>query len=372
MQLRIPISLTSQIYLIYNRTVVMKINSKEIAHFFWHGSPLSFYEINCIQSFIRNGFIVHIWTFDEINIPEGAKLCNAEKYFSKTEILEFTQGGKKGSITSFANAFRYRLLTEEEGWWFDLDCLCLMDEKEFRQLKQNRQIVAGWEDSFCVNNAVLCFPDLQIAKKALALYEKIAHQKQKNFAWGDIGPKLITKLVIENNLIGDICSRTCFYPLHYSKATQAINPKYYESLKISSNKSFVFHYWNEVFTRQSIEKSISPPEGSFLYYQFLILNSLPQSRLKIDSVPDAKESNLEMVPHEVSSRERNCQIADLIEAVNIRDVEISRLNQAMEKRDHKIRILFSSASWRLTKLLRFFKSIFALNVTVVMAGMDFI
>ncbi len=347
----------------------MKINSKEIAHFFWHGSPLSLYEINCIQSFIRNGFDVHIWSFDKINIPEGSKLCNAEKFFSKTEILQFTQAGKKGSITSFSNAFRYRLLTEEEGWWFDIDCLCMMDEKEFCKLKKNRQIVAGWQDSFCVNNAVLCFPDIQLAKKALALYEKIAQQKQNNFAWGDIGPKLITQLVIENNLIGDICSQSCFYPLHFSKATQAIDPKCYESVKSASKKSFVFHYWNEVFIRQSIEKSISPPEGSFLYDQFLILNSLPQSGAKIDSDIEARESDLEIDPHKVSLRELHCQIADLIEAVNKRDGEIFRLNQAIEKRNHKIRHFFSSNSLRLTKLLRFLNSIFALNV---MAGVAFI
>lgn len=348
----------------------MKIHSKESAHFFWHGSPLSLYEMTCIQSFVRNGFIVHIWAFDEINIPEGAKLCNAEKYFSKNEILDFTQGGKKGSITSFSNAFRYRLLTQEEGWWFDLDCLCMKEEKEFCKLKQNRQIVAGWEDSFKVNSGVLCFPNIQLARKALALYEKIAHLKQKNFVWGDIGPKLITQLVIENNLIGDICSRSCFYPLHYLNATHSIDPEYYESVRSASDKSFIFHYWNEYFTQLSIDKSIYPPKGSFLHNEF-VLSSL-SSRLKPDihSVLEDISSNIDIVAHKVSSIERNSQIADLIHAVNEGNQEILRLNQAIEERDMRIKLIYSSSSWRLTKILRFFESVFARIGPVIIAGRE--
>ena len=96
------------------------------------------------------------------------------------------------------------------------------------------------------------------------------------------------------------------------------------------------------------------------------------SRLKPDIhfVSDDIQPNAGIVAHEVSSTERNSQIADLIHAVNTRNQEILRLNQAIEERDLKIGFLTTSASWRLTKLLRFFESTFARIGPDIIAGWE--
>jgi hypothetical protein len=241
------------------------IAGNEIAHFFWYGAPLSLYENACTTSFIQEGFDVNIWTFEDIVVPKGAKLRSAERFFSKSEISGFRQNGVQGCVVGFSNAFRYRLLTEESGWWFDTDCFCLKHQSKYYELKRNKKIVAGWQDNDYVNGAVLCIPDRQLAFNLLSLYEAIAYEKSKDFNWGDIGPKLITRFVIENNLIDDICSSNIFYPLHYSNAILALDSEYCNQISESSADSYLFHYWNEIFKQNSIDKNLLPQKGSYIY-----------------------------------------------------------------------------------------------------------
>ncbi len=248
----------------------MGIFKKEIAHLFWHGAPLSLYENACLKSFLLRGFEVNIWAFDDLVIPEGAKLRNADIFFSKSEISSFVQAGIRGCVTSFTNAFRYRLLTEERGWWFDMDCFCLKDQSEYSKLKLDKQIVVGWEDNNCVNGAVIFIPDRRLANSLLSLYEKIAYEKSKDFVWGDIGPRLITRFVIENHLIDYICPSNLFYPLHYSNAIKALDPECCDEISESSADSYLFHYWNEMFKRNSIDKTVLPPKGSYIYKRLFL------------------------------------------------------------------------------------------------------
>ena len=112
------------------------------ANFFWIGN-LSNYEILTLKSYISNGFDVKLWTYEN-KIPNIAiikdldlKIENAEKILEEDLIYKFSQGSQKASPASFANLFRLHLMIKEGGWWFDLDCICLKNVKEFRALAEN-------------------------------------------------------------------------------------------------------------------------------------------------------------------------------------------------------------------------------------------
>lgn len=241
---------------------------KEKAHFFWHGPPLSIYEIFCIRSFLKNNFDVHLWTFEHINAPSGVVLENAGRFYSRDYIQTLTQAGVKGSLPSFASAFRLELLSEVDGWWFDTDCFCLRDQSDFKNLAESRQITAGWEDEKQINNGVLHFGDKDIAKKAKILRDEIVNYRNKNLEWGDIGPRLITMLVKNNNLEEDILDTNFFYPEHYTRALDALDPEKTKLLFKKTEDSYLYHYWNEIFRRNNVDKSILPPTGSYLREKF--------------------------------------------------------------------------------------------------------
>lgn len=241
---------------------------REKAHFFWHGNPMSEYENKCIKSFVNHNFEVHLWTYDELLIPNGIILEDATRFFEKETINTLIQAGVKGSLPSFASLFRLELLSIEEGWWFDTDCICLKDQEEFRKLSESKRIVAGWEDDLQINNGVLKFSERELAAKACLLRDEILRFRNRDLEWGDIGPRLITLFVKNNDLESDILPPEYFYPEHYSNALDVLNPKKTELLIEKTKNSFVYHYWNEIFKRNNVNKSILPPEGSFLRAKF--------------------------------------------------------------------------------------------------------
>jgi hypothetical protein len=242
--------------------------SREKAHFFWYGKPMSVYESLCIKSFIKNNFDVYLWTFGKTDVPDGVRIEDAEQFYSRDSIETFTQAGVKGSLPSFASAFRLELLSVVDGWWFDTDCFCLRDQIDFQKLTESRQIVAGWEDNRHINNGVLNFKNKEIAQKAKILRDEILNYRNRNLEWGDIGPRLITMLVKNNNLEKDILTHEYFYPEHYTNALDALDPKKTETLLRKTQNSYVYHYWNEIFNRNNVDKSQLPISGSYLREKF--------------------------------------------------------------------------------------------------------
>jgi mannosyltransferase OCH1-like enzyme len=241
----------------------------QIANFFWHGAPLSLYEHACLSSFVKSNFTVNLWTFDHLVVPQGVNLKNASDFFNVEDISKFTQDGKIGSLAAFSDAIRYHILNQQGGWWFDTDCFCLKNEKDFKELAVNKKIVAGWEDENNINGAVLYFNDKEIAKASLIFLDNICKEKAYNFRWGDIGPKLITSLIKSTDTLNDVVPTDCFYPVHYKDTMNFLNPKLTNEVENTVKNSYVVHLWNEIITKKQIDKSIMPPVGSFLYKKFL-------------------------------------------------------------------------------------------------------
>jgi hypothetical protein len=238
---------------------------KEIANFFWAGNCLSIYEELSLKSFLLNNFTVRVWSYDKLNLPDGIELMDAEKILPKADLHKYNY------LAAFSDIFRFKLLSEKNGeWWFDTDCICLKNEKEFKQLKQDKKIIAGWEDSNFLNGACLNFMDNKIGLD-LVLEQKNIINNKINLKWGEIGPVLLTNWLTKNNLLKEILNKNTFYPIHYTQTRLMNNPRYTKSLKSLVKDSYVCHLWNEILSKE-INKNIHPNKNSFLDYLFEINN----------------------------------------------------------------------------------------------------
>jgi hypothetical protein len=237
----------------------------KIANFFWHGN-ISLFEYNCIKTFIKKGFNVKVWSFDNLNLPIGSKNYDAGKILHKDKLFSITMNKKSRSLAGFADLFRYYLMSKEEGWWFDADCVCLADMEKFLDLSTN-SFVAGWEDKNNVNNAVMLM-DHYIAKKFVFRADEICLTKNNMLEWGEIGPRMVTSLVRELNLESVCLPEKYFYPIHYKDALLALDPAQFEIVESSCKDSFIYHTWNEVLRKNNVNKDAMPYEGSFLYKHF--------------------------------------------------------------------------------------------------------
>ena len=241
----------------------MKEN-KVIANFFWDKKKINLFEYCYLKSFVKNNFRVNVYSFEKINLPKSVILKDASKILKKNEMKKFVHQGVKNCPAAFADKFRIELMKKTEGWWFDMDMLCLKKAIEFKKLEKNKVIV-GLETDKYVNNAVLKISDLNFLK----IISNEINKKGYIIKWGEIGPKLITRLLKKENKFNKVFPNYYFYPINFTNFNYLILPKYYKKAKKLCKKSFTVHNYNQIFNRFGIPKNILPPKGSYLYEKFI-------------------------------------------------------------------------------------------------------
>ena len=241
------------------------VNSN-VANFLWVGNSLSLYETKCIESFICNGFEVNIYSYGILEVPNGAKLLDGRTIIPEEELYSYTQAGKKGNLAAFSDAFRYELTRAKAGWWFDTDIFCLKSVQAWQDLANNKKSTAvlGWESNTLINGAVIYSDNIQFDMKVQEYLKEIG----KDFIWGAIGPRLITKAINELGLEKDILDRNYFYPIHFNDLEKMLNPAEVEYCRDSTADSYCVHLWNEFFNIYKIPKNVPPPKNSYLYKLF--------------------------------------------------------------------------------------------------------
>ena len=236
----------------------------ETAHFFWHGTPLSLYEIACLTSFHHHGFQVLLWSYTGVKGPPGVVTRDAREILPIESLTKYTQRGVKGSLAAFSDAFRYTLLSKLAGWWFDTDLVCLRHADEFATLAASPLIV-GRESENRLNGGVLRVADPQMQQAFLEELERSGD----TFAWGWIGPQLITRVLTERGIADKALDPSVFYPLHWKRADLALRPDKFDDVEQACKGSYTFHIWNEMILLSAIPKNVLPPAGSFLHRRFV-------------------------------------------------------------------------------------------------------
>lgn len=238
---------------------------KTIANFFWNSRELSLYEYACLKSFIKNNFIVNVYSYKKIKLPKGAKLKNAKNILNESETRKFVHHGKAGCLAAFTDKFRIELQKKKLGWWFDIDVICLKKAKFFFDLEKNKEFVIGFETADKINNAVLKINNIKLCK---AILDEISITGYI-FKWGTIGPNLIQKILKKNNDSSKILNKKYFYPINYKNFYTLLLPRYLNFVKKNIKNSYTCHNYNEILNRFGIPKNIMPPKKSFLYEQFI-------------------------------------------------------------------------------------------------------
>jgi hypothetical protein len=242
------------------------MNKKKItANFFWNQKKLNIYDYACLKSFIKNNFDVNVYSYVKIKLPKGANLRNASIILKKKEINKFIHEGKRGCLAAFADKFRIELQKRKHGWWFDMDVLCLKDASYFKELEKGKKFIIGFEDSHKVNNAVLKINDKNLINNISNEISKVGYV----INWGAIGPKLITRILKNNNLISDIIKKDIFYPVNYIDFNNLLLPEKLPVMKKNSQQSLTCHIYNQILNRFGIPKNIMPTKGSFLHEEFI-------------------------------------------------------------------------------------------------------
>ena len=194
---------------------------------FWHGAPLSRIERLCMASFLAHGHPLHLYVYEAPTAPPaGVRLMNAGDILPR-ELL-FTHR-RTGSLGSFSDWFRYRLLKERGGIWADADVVCLAP------LTYAQDEIFGWQDAELLNNAVLGLPvGHELAAWLAACCENpnrllpydnlslrlrklrrryLGGNRRERVRWGEFGPKGLTQAARHLGYIDKAQPAAHFYPV---------------------------------------------------------------------------------------------------------------------------------------------------------------
>ena len=221
----------------------------------WWGDSITPYEAVCMRSFIDHGHGYHLYSYaPDLKVPDGVVLRDAAELLPKADYFEYTGPGRD-SPSAFSNLFRYKLLATHGGWWVDTDVICLSD-----QISPCNHFFA-FESDDIVNGAVLYFgPADPVMIRCFGEVLAIRGHAE----WGDLGPRLITKVLRDCGLIAQARPKDSCYAVGWKDALDLLDPSQADSI-IERTKSAPFiHLWNEIYRRGGIDKTLRPAPGSFL------------------------------------------------------------------------------------------------------------
>jgi hypothetical protein len=254
-----------------------------IANFFWHGSELSLYEEICLKSFVKNNFIVNLYSYQKFKKINGVNNIDANQIINEDFLNKYTHDNKKGCLAAFSDEFRILLMKLNKGWWFDIDIICLKDAKDFDELDNNKNIVAGYEDSNKnISNGILKINNQEIVTSILSEIKRYGTK----FSWGMIGPNLLKRIVKKYSFLEkEIVHESFFFPVNFSNFQLLFIPKDLDCANSLFTNAYVCHFYNQILNRFSVPKNILPPKNSYLYKLFIKIDSnlINQECLPLDT-----------------------------------------------------------------------------------------
>ena len=200
----------------------------------WIGPSLSKLEQLSIASFLANGHPFHLYTYDKVgNIPDGTVVLDANV------ILPAPRPGTV--LAAFSDLFRFKLLLDKGGWWVDTDTICL---KPFDF--PDAPIRACYENKYVASNIIY-------AKKRSRLMEELYRRAMKIGVvckWGEIGPKLLTTVLRELQLLEYVFPKEVFNPLPVGQISGLLDPE-----REIPGRSYALHAYNERWRRNKQDKN---------------------------------------------------------------------------------------------------------------------
>jgi Alpha 1,4-glycosyltransferase conserved region len=241
----------------------------------WVSGKLSLMEQLSIKSFLANGHEYHLYVYGDVtNIPPGTVVKDGRDILPESRIFTIQEGWGSGSLSGFADIFRYHLLRLKGGWWVDMDVICL---KPF-DFAAEHVIVTSFEGQYgeLANNCILKMP--QDSQLATYLSEFCDRCDPSKVGFGDLSPILIQKTLKEKDFQEYqkyLVPYTTFCPISWREVLTKVayhvpptlleNTKEFVKSKVRQNHrigritqdSYAVHLWNEIWRQNQLDKNDS-------------------------------------------------------------------------------------------------------------------
>lgn len=213
----------------------------------WIGRELSAMECLCLYSFRKHGHAFRLYTYEPVSgVPAGVEIRDAQEILPSSAIFRYPNG----SFAGFANAFRYKLLLQNGGWWVDLDTVCLKPfdfpgEHVFGGQRDREGDITVW------NGVIKAPAGSRFCEYA---WEVCQTKDPKQLVWGETGPLLTTQAVRDLGLQNCVLGPETFCPVDAYRFETMLDPNVIHEF---GEATYAVHLWHELWRRKSIDKNAS-------------------------------------------------------------------------------------------------------------------
>lgn len=235
----------------------------------WIGRELSVMELLSISSFLSNGHIYHLYTYDEVkNLPEGVILKDASEIITPDKIFKYKD---RDTYAGFANVFRYKLLLEKGSFWVDTDVVCLspfnfVSNYVFARSRRLK-LFGNLDETFRVENCIIKAP--KGSDIMSYCYEVSSRQNPKELEFGESGPYFLRPTVKKFNLEKYVLRAETFCPVDWTQWQSFVSSSplvtWMEMAKMTLYRTKGVHLWNEMWRLNGVEKNGTFP--NFCIYE---------------------------------------------------------------------------------------------------------
>jgi hypothetical protein len=243
----------------------------------WVEGSLTYVEQVCLSSAVRLGHPVTLYTYYGVDrVPPGVDVRDGREVLPEPRLLKHRE---KNSWSLGSNIFRYQLMREGRGVWIDADLYFIKPLH-----LDDRDLLFGWQKEGLVNGAVLYASPTNPLVEGLFNYLNQEHLvpwwmpwrkrvfyelrpklglrplRLEEHKWGIAGPRAITYVARELDLLRHAEPADVFYPYGPKRARDAFAPAM-DILARTSPRTVTVHLWNEVIKGF---KRAPPPAGSFV------------------------------------------------------------------------------------------------------------
>lgn len=230
---------------------------------FWHGGALPPHCWLSLKSFVDHGHQFTLYSYDPVTVPFGVEGRDARDILPEGSVFKQGKGRHKGTVGPFSSLFRYKMLLAHGGWWVDTDVICLSSALT------SKEIAFAREDDKLFCNAILKLSSNHpLAKHLYDAGLQIYARRGSNVKWRELGPRLLTKLIVEYRLKSEAVPNNDFYPIHWKHFKMFMAPDMRHRVLLKTQSSSLVHLWNEMFRLAKINPWLPPPPGSYLSFMY--------------------------------------------------------------------------------------------------------
>ena len=271
------------------RTRARSDEARDPIHCFWSNAPLSDMSRLSLQSMVRQGHPVRLYTYDNLaamqaRVPSGVMVVDAA---SLVPAAIYQHAVLNSDIRYFSDIFRYAVLHELGGWWLDTDIVLV------KPLDFGREHVFSTQWSG-VEQGHVCVGDVMRAPKgSVHMANLYALSLQRMFSenrveYGAVGPLLLSEYLLVAG--GEELQSSILPPSSFN----AIDRREVELFAVESRAGFELlsdprvtgvHLWGRMWAERGLRFDAVPEESVAGYLKKLVLepNWLTQLAAKYDS-----------------------------------------------------------------------------------------